>query len=213
MKKVVFLGAKEIGVKCLEILVQKQESLGYEIVAVGTSPRGRGICELCKEKGLRLIVDLDEILEFSFDLLFSVQYHKILKPCHIACAKEMAFNLHLAPLPEYRGCNVFSFAIMHEDEEFGVSIHKLTSGIDSGDLLFEKRFLIPKNCFVDALVECANVYGVELFRENLSKMINGDYTLIPQNTIESLRKEFHLRNEIENLKCVDFAKVCGGGQN
>ena len=68
--------------------------------------------------------------------------------------------------------------------------------------------MIPKNCFVDELVELANQKGLELFREKLSKLINGDYLLKPQNECEAIRREFHYRNEIESLKCVD---LYGGG--
>ncbi|MCI5967948.1 formyltransferase family protein [Helicobacter sp.] len=210
MKKVVFLGAKEIGRQCLEILFQKQEGLGFEILAVGTSPRGVGVREFARAKGIPIIQDLDALLSLEFDILFSVQYHAILTQEQIECAKEIAFNLHLAPLPEYRGCNQFSFAILNGDKEFGVTIHRLEEGIDSGDIIFQKRFVIPKDCFVDELVELANTEGFKLFCENLEKMLKGEYQLIPQDSIKALRKEFHLRNEIEALKCVDL-QACGEG--
>lgn len=211
MKKVVFLGAKKIGLKCLEEMFARQRELDFEIVAVGTSQRGVEIQEFCKKHLIKEIQSLDDLFELEFDLLFSVQYHLILTQAHIDCAREMAFNLHLAPLPEYRGCNQFSFAILNEDSEFGVTLHKMDSRIDSGDIVFERRFVIPKNCFVDELVELANQKGLELFREKLSKLINGDYLLKPQDECEAIRREFHYRNEIESLKCVDL--YGGGGVN
>ena len=156
MKKIVFLGAKKIGLKCLEEMFDRQRELDFEIVAVGTSQRGLEIQEFCKKHLIKEIQSLDDLFELEFDLLFSVQYHLILTQEHIDCAREMAFNLHLAPLPAYRGCNQFSFAILYEDSEFGVTLHKMYSGIDSGDIVFESRFAIPKNCFLDELVELAN---------------------------------------------------------
>ena len=206
-----FLGAKEIGRQCLEILFQKQESLGFEILAVGTSPRGVGVREFARAKGIPIIQDLDALLGLQFEILFSVQYHAILKKEHIACAREIAFNLHLAPLPQYRGCNAFSFAILNEDREFGVTIHRLEEGIDGGDIAFSRRFEIPSNCFVDELVELANAEGFKLFCENLEKMLQGEYGLIPQDSIKASRREFHLRSEIEALKCVDLQAAGGGG--
>lgn len=210
MKKIVFLGAKEIGKQCLQELFTMQEALDFTLLAVGTSPRGQGIKEFCMQHKIPLIADLDELLELDFDILVSVQYHQILKPQHIFCAKEIALNLHLAPLPEYRGCNQFTFAILNEDKEFGVSIHQIDAGIDSGAIAFQKRFEIPKNCFVEELVELANTYGVELFSKNLEKMIKGDYRLIPQDSLFSSRREFHQRMEIENLKHIKL-ESCGGG--
>lgn len=213
MKKVIFLGAKEIGKKCLAEVFARQEELGFTLLSVGASPKAEGVRRFCMQHKIPMIADLDELLSLDFDILFCVQYHQILKPEHIFCAKEIAFNLHLAPLPEYRGCNQFSFAIFNEDKEFGVSIHKIDEGIDSGDIAFERRFKIPQNCFVEELVELANAYGVELFCENLEKMIKGEYRLIPQKDIYATKREFHLRNEINTLKVVNLHSCGGGGFN
>lgn len=54
-----------------------------------------------------MIKDLSVLLSLEFDILFSVQYHAILTQEQIECAKEIAFNLHLAPLPEYRVQSIF----------------------------------------------------------------------------------------------------------
>ncbi len=213
MKKVVFLGAKEIGRKCLTELFARQEELGFMLLSVGTSPKGEGVREFCMRHKILMIADLDELLSLDFDILFCVQYHQILKPQHIFCAKEIAFNLHLAPLPEYRGCNQFSFAIFNEDKEFGVSIHKIDEGIDSGDIAFEKRFLIPKDCFVEELVELASEYGFRLFANHLKQMIKGEYRLMPQKDIYATKREFHLRNEINALKEVNLHSCGGRGFN
>ena len=64
-------------------------------------------------------------------------------------AKEITVNLHMAPLPEYRGCNQFSYCIINEDNFFGTTIHKLEEGIDSGPILFEDRFSIPDKLWVN----------------------------------------------------------------
>ncbi|PZT48656.1 hypothetical protein B6S12_03205 [Helicobacter valdiviensis] len=211
MKRVVFLGAKEIGLGALEELYRRQEELEYEIVGVFTSKRGEKIKEFCMKYNLPLKEDLEQILVLKCDLLFSVQYHQILQMRHLESVSTMAFNLHLAPLPEYRGCNQFSFAILNEDEEFGVSIHKVDCGIDSGDVVFQKRFKIPKKCFVEELVEIASKEGLKLFKDKLKNMIEGKYVLTPQSSLISNKKEFHLRNEINFLKEIKLCAIGGGG--
>ena len=114
MKKVVFLGSKNIGLKCLQILNTFQKPLRFKIVGVLTNSRGEEIMEYCKKNSLLIIKDLNHLLKFDlFDIGISVQYHEILKKQHIRRAKEIMINLHMAPLPEYRGCNQFSFAIIN----------------------------------------------------------------------------------------------------
>ncbi|MBX9448199.1 MAG: hypothetical protein KL787_00100 [Taibaiella sp.] len=113
----------------------------------------------------RILSSLDEIPEC--DIIYSVQHHEILKTQHIRKARSLALNLHLAPLPEYRGCNQFSFAIMDEARSFGVSIHRIDERIDHGALLFEKRFSISPDIWVEDLYQKSVNAGIELFKETL----------------------------------------------
>ena len=59
----------------------------------------------------------------------------------------------MAPLPEYKGCNQFSFAIIDEVNEFGTTIHEIEASIDSGPIIAEKRFFINNNLWVKDLYE------------------------------------------------------------
>lgn len=209
MKRIVFLGGKDIGRACLEILHAQSERLGFQIAAVLPSTRGQSVREFCLAHAIPVLQSLESLHTIEpFEILLSVQYHAILAPAHIQCAREIALNLHLAPLPEYRGCNQFSFAILNGDTEFGVTIHRLERGIDSGAIAFERRFAIPPSCFVDELVALANTHAKELFSECLPHIVSGQFTLIPQSTCASQHREFHLRSEIESLKHV---ALCGGG--
>lgn len=55
---------------------------------------GVEIKEFCKTHNVKEIQNLDDLLELEFDLLFSAQYHLILRQEHINCAREIALNLH-----------------------------------------------------------------------------------------------------------------------
>ena len=150
---------------------------------------------------------MDEFINLeSFDIAISVQYHKILKKHHIEKAEEIIINLHIAPLPEYRGCNQFSYAIINRDKEFGTTIHRLEEGIDSGAIMFEKRFPIPEDCWVRDLYQIACDNSLSLFQESLPQIISGDFELIPQTSLLPERKtSIHYRKEINNLKNIDLS--------
>jgi methionyl-tRNA formyltransferase len=111
----------------------------------------------------------------------------------------------MAPLPEYRGCNQFSYAIINNDKEFGTTIHRLEEGIDSGAILFEKRFQIPQNCWVSELYDITYHKSIELFKVSIPKIIAVDYKLKPQkNYLNERSTSLHYRREIEDLKCIDL---------
>ena len=207
MKNVAYLGSKDLGYECLRSLFFLKDELQINIVAVLTNKkRSYKVIEFCNNNDLTLLVGLDNYLELEeVDIAISVQYHKILKIEHINKAREITINLHMAPLPEYRGCNQFSYAIINNDKEFGTTIHRLEEGIDSGAILFEKRFQIPQNCWVSELYDITYHKSIELFKVSIPKIIAVDYKLKPQkNYLNERSTSLHYRREIEDLKCIDL---------
>lgn len=206
-KKIFFLGSKKIGLECLKILHKNQNKLNYEIVGVLTNIKSENIKKYSLKNNIKLCNSLEEFLNLDeVDITISVQFDKILNLDHILKAKELAINLHMAPLPEYRGCNQFSLAIIENRNIFGTTIHKLDKGIDSGDILFESRFEIPKDCWVDDLYALTYQKSLTLFQDSLSKIINMDYELTPQLNLQKSRgSSLHYRNEINKLKRIDLS--------
>ncbi len=211
MKSLVFLGNKEIGYKTLEYLIDNSSSLGLDISACMTADKMLGetdcsITGLCRDAGINTIVSLDELIGLpKVDIIISVQFHQILKKEHIEKARQIAVNLHMAPLPDYRGCNQFSFAILDRAKEFGTSLHRIEQSVDAGALMFEKRFKVPDNCFVSELYKLTFEHSLKLFKERIWNIINGNYELIPQDALLTKRTtSFHYRKEIEKIKNIDM---------
>lgn len=205
------MGTKAIGKDCLEYLISQKENLGLEIVGVLTNQRQLGqvtngtVRSLAVEKGIRVLSNLQEFLELSeVDFVISVQYHEILKAKHIAKARLKTVNLHMAPLPEYRGCNQFSFAILNGDKEFGVTLHEIDEGIDSGPILSERRFRIPDGLFVGDLYSLAYQESIILFKESLPDLINNQLKAEPQSARIGVKSELHFREEIHRLKEINL---------
>lgn len=208
--KVAFLGSKPIGYDCLAFLIEQASPLDLEICAVQTRKRiafhdGKDLAELALLHHIPLIHSLDELPDC--DLIYSVQHHELLKEQHIRRAGKIAVNLHLAPLPEYRGCNQFSFAIMDDACQFGVTIHEIDTRIDHGPVLFEKRFPVPQDCWVKTLHDIAVREGKALFRETLTALINGDYEkAVPPERDGQNQHTLHFRSEINQLKQIDLSR-------
>src|SRR5687768_6017429 len=149
-KKIVFLGSKPIGFHCFAHLLAERDALNYDVVGLVTQARKEfggdsDLTALARHHHIPVLDSPDALPDC--DILYSVQYHLILKKDHIAKANQIAVNLHMAPLPEYRGSNQFSYAIIDGKKEFGTTIHEINTRIDHGDILFQKRFPIPDNCW------------------------------------------------------------------
>lgn len=206
-KKVVFLGSKPIGYECFKELIKRRDSLDIDIVALLTQPRkefagDNDLASLALQNGIPVLNSPDEIP--PCDLLYSVQYHIILKAEHIARA-GLAVNLHMAPLPEYRGSNQFSFAILDGKTEFGTTIHVMDTRIDHGDILFQKRFAIPDNCWVHELYELTRKASYLLFSQTIAHILAGNYNPVPQERlVTTYGSSLHYRNEMNQIKQIDL---------
>lgn len=206
--KIVFLGSKPIGYQCLEYLLENKDTLNVDVVAIRTQIRKEfnnenNLEQLANDYTIPILQSLDELPEC--DIVYSVQHHELLKAKHIAKAKQIAVNLHLAPLPEYRGCNQFSFALLDDAEEFGVTLHEIDTRIDHGAILFESRFPIPSNAWVNDLYKITEGKGLQLFKKTLPDLIKGNYTKTSQQTLEGNRNtQLHYRNEIKDLKYINL---------
>ncbi len=208
-QSVIFLGSKSIGYHCLEYLISKREDLQLDIKGILCNEHSASTAEfnlkrLADTHHIPVIGSLDEMPEA--DYLYSVQYHQILKQEDIARAQKIALNLHMAPLPEYRGCNQFSFAILDNKKEFGTTIHKMDVRIDHGDILFESRFAIPENCWINQLYKLTYDASLAMFKNTLKDIVQGNYTLIPQHSLIAKRgTQLHYRNEINDIKNIDLS--------
>lgn len=211
MKRVLFLGSKPIGYRCLEYLLNNQSDIGAEVVGVLSNDNTRfdkslSVSVLAQEHEVSFYKELDEILKLrDVDFIFSVQYHKILKEEHILVAKELAVNLHMAPLPEYRGCNQFSFAIYNNAKEFGTTLHRLEMGIDNGDIIAERRFPMTGTEMVNELYQKTYEESILLFQENVAQIVSGDIKMTSQKTlIEQRGTHLYYRKQIKDLKHIDL---------
>ena len=155
---------------------------------------------------IKVLSNLNEYLDLEHvDIAISVQYHEILKKQHIEKAKEIIVNLHMAPLPEYRGCNQFSTAIINGDIEFGTTIHRLEEGIDSGAILAEKRFPIPDKFWVNELFELTVEKSFLLFKEQIRHIVTGNYSLKMQSDLCIDKPSMlNYRKDIEKYKHIDL---------
>ena len=207
-QQIVFLGSKPIGYACLSYLIGVQEQLGVELLGILTQNRKEfdgeaDLIALAQQHHIPVIDGLENLPEC--DLIYSVQYHQILKAAHIAKARIRAVNLHMAPLPEYRGSNQFSFAIIDRKEEFGTTIHLMDERIDHGDIVFQKRFPIPHKCWVSELYQLTFDASVRLFQQTLAHIISGNFRTVKQaDLLASKGTSLHYRHEMVDLKRIDL---------
>jgi methionyl-tRNA formyltransferase len=183
-------------------------ALGVEVKGVLARQRkefgtGADVARLSMEHHVPVLHSLHEVP--PCDIIYSVQYHQLLKQETIDKAAQIAVNLHMAPLPEYRGCNQFTMALLDGRQEFGTTIHQIDARIDHGDVLFQQRFPVPDDCWVQDLYDLTYEASVALFKHTLPALICGEYSPTPQAALEAqFGTSLHYRKEIAGLKEIDL---------
>lgn len=74
------------------------------------------------------------------DFVLSVLWPEIIRPDALERCPHL--NIHPAPLPEYRGCNSYAHAIINGETEYGVTLHYMNEGVDTGPIIDSPRFPI-----------------------------------------------------------------------
>jgi len=154
----------------------------------------------------------------GFDFVISFGYKHILKKTIIESSKAPIINLHISYLPWNRGAhpNFWSF---FDSTPSGVSIHLIDEGIDTGPILFQRNVNFEKDVVTFSQAYKQLIQEIEsLFRENLNKIIIGDYNPTPQGSKGSYHKvadlptEFlgwdnNIQDEIRRLNSLIFKKI------
>ena len=73
---------------------------------------------------------------FEPDLFISLRYRRILKPAAIEIPRRGVLNLHSGLLPQYQGVMATFWAMLHDEEEIGCTLHTIIDGtIDTGPII------------------------------------------------------------------------------
>ncbi len=75
-----------------------------------------------------------------FDYLFAITYLSIIPDEILDLPARGAVNFHDGPLPSYAGLNTPVWALLNGEESYGITWHRMTSGVDKGDILEQQIF-------------------------------------------------------------------------
>ncbi len=84
-----------------------------------------------------------KIASLSFDFLVVVAYGKVLPEWLLNSPKIAPINIHFSLLPKYRGASPIQAAILNNDKTTGISIMKMSIGMDEGPVycFYEQEIL------------------------------------------------------------------------
>ena len=191
--RIVFAGTPEFAVESLAILHKSN----HEIIAVYCQPdrpKGRGkvlsACpvKLYAEENNLLVIQPEDFSElqnqerFSLlkpDVMVVAAYGQILPKNTLQTPRFGCLNIHASLLPRWRGAAPIERAILAGDKETGISIMQMNEGLDTGNVLLEKKYLISEFETSQTLTDNLSSLGADTIIEALSNL--SDLKARPQN--------------------------------
>jgi methionyl-tRNA formyltransferase len=124
---------------------------------------------------------LDAIAGVAPDILAVVAYGRILTRPVLDAARHGAVNLHFSLLPSLRGAAPVQWALARGEDETGVTTFRIDEGLDTGDLLAQRRVMIASGEHAPALLGRLAAVGASLLVETLGGVASGSIAPTPQD--------------------------------
>jgi methionyl-tRNA formyltransferase len=126
------------------LVTQPDRAVGQE--RGSTRQTGKGMKAIAEAKGIPVYqpesINTPEgvarLKEWQADLLVVAAYGQILSKDVLEAAPRGGINVHASLLPKYRGAAPVAWAIYHGETRTGVTIIRMTTGLDAGDMLAQE---------------------------------------------------------------------------
>ncbi|ERL56524.1 methionyl-tRNA formyltransferase [Psychrobacter aquaticus] len=173
--RVVFAGTPEFAASSLISLIQQQDALNIDIVAVYTQPdrkAGRGqklSASAVKQVALNHNIAVEQPATFKKsstegmgarqtlrtyqpDVMIVAAYGLILPIGVLTTPTHGCLNIHGSLLPRWRGAAPIHRALLAGDDETGITIMQMDKGLDTGDMLYKV------SCAIEAQESAASLH-------------------------------------------------------
>lgn len=194
-------GKNNIAVDILKYLIENNYDRHEIGVVCNRTENGKNTWQ----KSLRLFAREHEIKEYSLDEIYrienmvflSLEFNQIVKPERFSSAR--LYNIHFSLLPKYRGMFTSALPILHGEKETGVTLHRIDSGIDTGEIIAQKKFYIRDTDTARDLYFKYIYFGTLLVKENIKMILDGKESSVPQEETEASYYSKH---------AIDYTNIC-----
>ena len=115
-----------------------------------------------------------KVSSYNCDLFVSMSFNQIFRKEIINIPPKKTINCHAGKLPFYRGRNILNWALINDEKEFGITVHYIDEGIDTGDIILQKLYPITDNDDYSTLLEIAYKECATVLNESI-KMVQQGY--------------------------------------
>lgn len=193
--RALFMGTPDFAATVLEKVIQA----GHEVIGVVTQPdkqKGRGheiifspVKELALKYGLTVYQPikvkepefLQIIEQLKPEIILVAAFGQILPKALLDIPPSGCINVHGSLLPKYRGAAPIQYSVIDGEAETGVTIMHMDVGIDTGDMILQRKIPIAKEETGGSMFDKLAALGGDLLIEAIEMIENKTAERIPQD--------------------------------
>ena len=205
-KTVIVIGYGVVTGHVLQTVYETSKEYDYEIFYIEYEAHPFNQAKKFAEKNgihCRSIPQKGELLKFFKEnsekgklLIISASNNYIFPSELVNCINVDIVNFHNALLPNYPGRNAPSWVIFNEEIETGITWHYVTSGIDTGDIIIQKKTAIEPDIRAYELTAILMDLAAKSFDEIYKSILAGNAVrtkqVVPENRV--VYKSFEVPN-------------------
>ena len=211
--RIIFMGTPDFAVPTLETLLALPEAQVVAVLTGPDRPAGRGrqlqasaVKQAALAHGLPVLQPTnlkdpafqDDLRSYAADLQVVVAF-RMLPEAVWNMPRLGSVNIHASLLPQYRGAAPINWALMHGDQETGVSSFFLRHEIVTGDLIMQDKLAIDPSDDCGSLYDKLKITGAALAARTVQAIAASAAPSTPQANPADLRPAPKLTKETGRL--------------
>ena len=120
--------------------------------------------------------------EADAELVVLAGYLQLVSPAFLDGFPGRVINVHPALLPAFPGLQVVQAALDYGVKVFGVTVHFVDTGVDTGAIILQSAVELPEACEVDEVLERLRPIEHELLIEAVGLIAAGAVSIDPANS-------------------------------
>ena len=163
--------------------------MNKQILFLGYSKKDTSLISRIEKKG-RIVIQSSEKIswEDEFDLIICFGYRHIIKKEQVCKSSAPIINLHVSYLPWNKGAHP-NFWSHYDCTPSGVTIHEIDSGIDTGNIIYQRYVNFKDKEDTFALTYRRLLIEIEdLFNKNIDSILSKNWKSKPRRRVGSTHK-------------------------
>lgn len=127
----------------------------------------------------------ERLSAYRCDLFVSMSFNQIFRKPLYSLPRFGTINCHAGKLPFYRGRNILNWALINDEKEFGITVHYVDDGIDTGDIIRQSLHEITDDDTYATLLARAYVGCADVLYEAVAEIRAGTVRRLAQGGLNS----------------------------